>query len=364
MKRDRIDRIAANLHNNAFLEKYGIKKTVKGDLFLLNYEMCAKPNSLNKLCRGTVFRRDGTLLMLPFERFFNEHEAHCANVDWRSARIIEKIDGTMVSTWYDDVERRWRLSTKKMVDELLVEPFGGGNKVDLAKIYREFFPDYEITLNKKYWYVFELVSQYNRIVTSYQPMQHGLYMLAVRQRQTLDELMAGRVQTLTEEIGNPRVRIPAYYHLYGVDNREKIQKMFENKPVDWEGVVVVDHQHNRMKIKQSSYVRLHHVASSSISSRRNMLDLVLNGEQSEILAYFPELAASFLQLEMDLNMLKKDIMNTFGLYNHLETQKEFALAVKELPYAPFLFRLRRGEDLKYQFFMMGGKKLEKYLYDT
>jgi len=357
MKRDMLNIIRDNLHNPNFFEEAGIDRKVEGNLIFLNYDITSKPNQLNKWCRGTIFRTNGTLLMLPFTRFFNEHEIYVDNVDWRSARIIEKIDGTMMSVWHDDREKRLRLSTKRMVDELLVEQFGGGKKVDLAKVFKEFFPDYQNVLDEKYWYVFEAVSEHNRIVTKYTEGRYGRYLVCVRQRRTLDELSPERIQDIVKKIGQPKVFTPEYYDL---KDRKRIDVLFESKRSDWEGVVITDDNHKRMKIKQLSYVKLHHIMSN-ISSKRNMLDLIMNGEQNEVLAYFPDLKGAFLDLEKEMNKLKSDIATVFGMYNHLESQKEFALKVKELPYSGFLFRLRRGEDLKYQFMQMGGKKLEKYL---
>jgi len=357
MKRDHLDRIRDNIHDSYFLESKGIDKKTENDIIFLNYSIMEKPNRFNALCRGTIFRNDGTLLMLPFKRFFNEHEANAANINWQLVKIIEKIDGTMVSAWYDDSNRVWRLSTKKMIDELIVSEFGSGAQIDLAVVFKQFFPNWQNALDKKYWYVFELVSPYNRIVTRYDEDRFGLYLLMIRQKQTLDELSPIKIQDIVKGIAQPRVFTPEYYN---IRDRKKIDDLFESKLADWEGVVAIDDNHNRIKIKQVSYVRLHHIVSN-VSTKSNIINLILDGEQEEVLSYFPDLKEHFLEIEKRINKLKSDIATVFGLYNHLETQKEFALKVKDLPYSSFLFRLRRGDDLKYQFMQMGGKRLEKYL---
>ena len=37
----------------------------------------------------------------PFDKFFNVQEQYAADIDWNSARVLEKIDGSMIKLfWY------------------------------------------------------------------------------------------------------------------------------------------------------------------------------------------------------------------------------------------------------------------------
>lgn len=354
--KEKLKVISQNLHNDSFMLDYGIRATYKEDLIFLNYDLLSKPNKYNRLCRGTIFDVRGELKVLPFPRFFNQHEVHVDVIDWRHAHVLEKLDGTMLCSWFDD-EKGWRLSTKRMVDVLKVRQFDRCGTVDLAEKFKEFFPSYKYWFLKQYYYVFEIVTKDNRIVTYYPEEKHGVYLLTMRQKASLNELNSKNLRDIVRNWNEPRVMLPEYFDLKDSDS---ILRMFKGKSPDWEGVVIVDNNLHRMKIKKTSYVKLHHIASN-ISSIRNMIDLVLDGEVSEVLSYFPEMRPKFEEIEKQLNMLKSEIMTVFGMYNHLESQKEFALKVKDLPFSHFLFRLRNGDDLKYQFQQMTGKKLERFI---
>lgn len=358
--KDRLFRIGLHVENPEwFSEEYGIDFKKEKGLYFVNYSHIGRRNKYSNICRGTIFYPDGTLAVLPFTRFFNLHEAGADHIDWESGLIQEKLDGAMVVAWCDR-DGKWRLSTKRMVDELYVRMFAKLDVVDLAVKFKECFPDFRDVLDPRYWYIFEAVFPENRNVTDYSHglrNRFGMYLLAMRHSQTLNEVSPKRIYDLVRNWKQDRVLCPVFYFL---QDEKGILQMFEGWPADREGVVVVDKNFHRVKIKQKSYVRLHRIASN-ISSERNMIDLILDGESSEVLAYFPDMWPKFDELGKRLNMLKEKIATVFGQYNHLESQKEFALAVKDLPYASFLFRLRQGEDLKYQFEQMTGKKLEKYL---
>lgn len=366
---DRINRISQNLRNPSFLEEHGIEVKVEKGFTMANYGHTTRSDRYADLCRGTVFYPDGSLACLPLIRFFNLHEGSAANIDWRSALVVEKLDGSMIVAWYDQKGLTWRLSTKKMIDELPVTKFASTGKVDLAEKFRECFPRLEQYLDKQYWYVFECVFPENRIVTDYSSdsavCPFGLYLLTMRHSQALQEVSPRNIEGLVRGWKQESVFTPPLYNLIDYNNPrktpERIKEMFEGWQTDREGIVVVDSNFNRIKIKQASYVRLHHIVSN-VSTRRNIIDLVLNGESYEVLSYFPEMKSLFDEVDKRINMMKSDIMTVFGMHNSLPTQKDFALAVKDLPYAPFLFRLRKGDDLHYQFMNMGGKRLEEYLF--
>lgn len=356
----RLIRIGLHLHNSEwFSEEYGVDFKKEKGLYFVNYSHIGKRNEYSNICRGTIFYPNGTLAVLPFTRFLNLHESGADNVDWRSALFPEKLDGSMIVAWCDR-DNKWRLSTKRMVDELIVKQFNSLCTVDLAIKFKECFPDFGDVLNPKYWYIFEAVFPENRIVTDYSVglmNRFGIYLTGMRHSQTLDEISPKRIEDIVRKWKRNQVFSPL---LFDLSDEKTIMAMFEGWKSDREGLVVVDKEFHRVKIKQKSYVRLHRIISN-VSSERNMIDLILDGETSEILAYFPELKIKFDEIEKRLNMLKEDIATTFGMYNHLESQKEFAQKASNLPYSGFLFNLRKGIDLKHQFMRVGGKKLERFL---
>jgi hypothetical protein len=356
--KDKIDILSRNLHDDSFLEKCGIVASRKESFVFLNYDITSKPNKTNKFARGTVFHTDGTLAVLPFVRFFNIGEPYSDKIDWDNCYVLDKLDGTMISVWFDNKAGKWRLSTKRMVDYLPVPSFFDINKtINLADCFKNFFPSFENILDKKYWHVFEIVIPENRIVTYYKEKDYGLYLLAMRNATTFDELGFTRVEDVARMIKLPNVRTPKKHP---ISKYKHILDMFLMFRPDEEGVVVIDINSNRLKIKQKSYVKLHHI-KSNISSAKNIIDLILDGEQEEVLSYFPEMREMFDTYSRRINMLKEKIATVFGSCNHIKDQKSFASHVKNISISSFLFNLRKGESLKRQFQLMGGKKLYKYL---
>lgn len=61
-------------------------------------------------CRGLIVDK-ATLqpVCYPFNKFFNSVESHAAAIDWSTARVQQKVDGTLVNVffWRD----QWRFST-------------------------------------------------------------------------------------------------------------------------------------------------------------------------------------------------------------------------------------------------------------
>ena len=50
----------------------------------------------------------------PFDKFFNVQEQYAADIDWNSARVLEKIDGSMIKLfWYKGA---WRFATSSTCD--------------------------------------------------------------------------------------------------------------------------------------------------------------------------------------------------------------------------------------------------------
>ncbi len=50
----------------------------------------------------------------PFDKFFNVQEQYAADIDWKDARVLEKIDGSMIKLfWYKDA---WRFATSSTCD--------------------------------------------------------------------------------------------------------------------------------------------------------------------------------------------------------------------------------------------------------
>jgi hypothetical protein len=70
-------------------------------------------------------------------------------------------------------------------------------------------------------------------------------------------------------------------------------------------------------------------------------ELVAMNETSEYLAIFPEDTAVFEPVIAKYNNLKQQVFDLVDKYMQLESQKDFALAVKDYPTSGILFHARK-----------------------
>jgi hypothetical protein len=71
-----------------------------------------------------------------------------------------------------------------------------------------------------------------------------------------------------------------------------------------------------------------------------MIEIVLTNEGEEFLAYFPEWIDLYQKVKSKYELLVQEIEEVYRQHESIEVQKDFALAVKHLPYSGILFSLR------------------------
>lgn len=111
----------------------------------------------------------------------------------------------------------------------------------------------------------------------------------------------------------------------------------EPPPGSAEGFVVQDAIGKRVKFKWPSYVRLHRATNFG---PRSVLELVRLNERSEVVSYFPALSAEYDRLECSWKEFCRNTEETYRQYASIAAQKDFALAIKDLPFSSCLFSLR------------------------
>jgi hypothetical protein len=109
-----------------------------------------------------------------------------------------------------------------------------------------------------------------------------------------------------------------------------------------EGFVVCDHAFRRIKMKGKNYVALHHL-KDQLSPRR-FLEVIMSNEGEEFLAYFPEYEETYRQIKRDFQALLNTMAVVYEKHRHLESQRDFALAVKDYPFSAALFSARAGKS--------------------
>ena len=274
---------------------YSITIKRDGGYVLFSYSMIDSDFSLSivKECRGMILRED-TLkpVCVPFFKFFNVQEGNAAKIDWNSARVTEKVDGSLIKVWYDDA---WRISTNNTIfaykAELQLQTTSTKNYRDLfldgLDKQNVHFNEFFYYLDKDYTYMFEVVSPLNRVVVPYPETE--IYHIGTRNNTTLKEE--------NTDIG---IRKPNEYNLYTLDD---CLNAVADLPFSEEGYVVVDRYFNRVKIKSPAYVAAHHIKNNGVITNERILNLLLLGEQSEFLGYFPEYTEMFDEASRKLNLI-------------------------------------------------------------
>jgi len=68
-------------------------------------------------CRGLILEKDTWKVMsLAFRKFFNSAEGHASRVDYLTAWIWEKCDGSLIQLYWDWNEGKWFAGTTGMAE--------------------------------------------------------------------------------------------------------------------------------------------------------------------------------------------------------------------------------------------------------
>ena len=304
------------------------------NLVLLKYSQIESPmgEKVVQQCRGIILdeANDWAVVARPYDKFFNYGEGHAARIDWQSAQVYEKLDGSLITMyWYGG---KWHIASSGTPDAG-GEIWGSGRT--LADMFWEAWrkAGYMLpsALFMDYSFMFEFCSPYNRVVVRYDEPQivlHGI-------RRNYDGREA-RLDFIAARMDWPLAKS---FKLNSID--DILQAAKELKPLEQEGYVVVDKGFNRVKIKSPAYVALAHLKDGF--SQRRIMELVRSNEGDEFLNYFPEFRADYDMVARAYRRLTELTVEAFESIRHRESQKEFALGATQYPFSGALFALRAGK---------------------
>ena len=228
-------------------------------------------------CRGLIVDKNTYKpVALSFYKFFNVQEPYADTIDWNSAVVQEKVDGSKILVWFDIYEYSWRISTSGCLNASRANV--GDLGVNFKDLFMEVF-DIELfnRLEKHYCYTFELVSPLTKVVVPYE--KTDIYFIGVRDMRTLEEYDPAYIFTLSH------IKRPKQFPLRTLNDCLQVT---EQMGYDEEGFVVVDVNWHRVKIKSPAYVAAHHLKNNGAVSRKRILEIIEQHEQDEFLGYFPE----------------------------------------------------------------------------
>lgn len=341
------------------------EKTMNGkDYILFKYNQIDSDlsNDVVKECRGIIIRKnDLKVVCYPFNKFFNYGETNAAKIDFNTAKVQEKVDGSIMKMWYDG---EWFISTNGKIDaaeptctvgknfkELFLESLQNHfNDIDKYNSFLQLL-DNHIKEGKNYTYIFEMVHPLNRIVIQYD--KPDVRHIGTRDNDTYKELNI--------DIG---VKKPTDYHFNSIQD---VVDMAHTLSYSEEGYVVVDANWNRVKVKSPAYLAVHHLKNNNVLSAKRVMEIIMKNEQEEVLSIFPEFTEYFNVATEKFNAFKNDVLNSISEVKKLEfsTKKEFALFVLKNRLSDFFFKVYDNrytyDDLNLYLDNVGAEKIADLL---
>jgi hypothetical protein len=313
----------------------------------LNYDSLEASNDdeIAQECRGLIVRMEGNeykSIAVPFFRFFNFGQGSASistKEEILASKVYEKYDGTCGIVYYD--MGQWCVATRSAPDADIK------NQLDLT--FREIFErcltynnlnfnDFTSLLDKNNTYIFEILSPWNQIVVLHDHPK--LVLTGCRSNITLEEMDIEQIDLPVEK---------AKTHSF--DHWEGLILFLENRPAkEAEGFVILTPDFRRVKIKSGNYVAAHHLSSNVGSSKRNMLQAIINNLEDDLEPLIPKilfeelmaLKEKYIVISHEIKDAFKDCLSSTDPNN----KKEFALYVvgKYSNYKHILFGMLKHGD--------------------
>lgn len=333
-----------------YIKKNGLDKAIKTfslksreyeTKILLKYDQLVSPTIMAlpevQECRGIILELNTwKVLSLAFKKFFNSEESNAHKIDWNTARVLEKLDGSLI-TIYNHNNVWYAATTGTAEGEGEVNNKTGTTFSDLFwNTVKEKYNLDKNKLNKNYCYAFELTTPYSIVVKPHG--ESSATLLTVRNLTTLEELSFEDVTRIAFDLGVPMVKT---YDL-NAKNVGVLLRTFENMIWHDEGYVVVDDNFNRVKVKNPAYVHAHHLKSKM--GNHHIMGIIKTNEIDEFAATFPERKAELYKLKENYDSLIAKLNLVWG---ELQLKKPKNIDPSEKKkYAAAVFEICGKYDLK------------------
>ena len=242
-----------------------------------------------------------TVVCWPFRKFGNYNESYADKIDWKTARVQDKIDGSIIKMWWNTRSQKWQFSTNSTIDakDAIANSLTGKTFYDLicaADNYSELVKNQRY-LDEEYTYIFELVSPETQVVIKYPKTR--LYHIGTRDNVTGTE---SRIHCISD--------YPQEYSMKNIDECIIAANLLNDSAHDVkkEGFVVVDANWNRIKVKSPEYLALHRLSSNSNFSKERVIEILMLGTANvnDLCNDFPTFAPYFKYYDFKMEELKHD----------------------------------------------------------
>lgn len=230
--------------------------------------------------RGIILRYPSwEVACYPFDKFFNLGEGCADELDWASAVVAEKLDGSLIKVWYNAVVRRWVVSTNGTID---ADKALCGDGDGTGRCWRDLFNDAARTsgfdfgrLDRNLAYFFELCHPATTVVIAHP--RPRLVHLGARDSVTFREVPDA-------DVGVERPQ------LFPLGSGQACAAAALALGPESEGYVAMsvtpDGTVKRVKIKSPTYVAMHHLKGRAIPKAQACATVLLTNEVDELRAYY------------------------------------------------------------------------------
>lgn len=317
------------------LTEKGITVKTDENLAIFTYGMnCDFTDPIVQESRGIIIDLNTfTVVCWPFRKFGNYGESYIDEIDWTTARVQEKIDGSLIKLWFNHRINAWQWSTNGMIKANEALTMNGITSfmtlIKRAINYSQI--DYD-KLNPDKTYLFELISPDQKIVISYD--RTYLYHLGTRSNLTGEES--------EENIG---IQKPHEYPIRSLDDcLKEAQILNPDSELYYEGFVVVDAAWHRIKIKSPEYLYAHRLASYKVYTKKRILPLIRQNERAlaELLECNPDSEIYVRYYQWQYAIFKRNVQTAIakarGIYDEFNhDKKSTATVIKTDPLSSFCF---------------------------
>lgn len=311
-------------------EPYCIKVKEDSGYVLLEYNQLSSDmsNSIVQQCRGSIFYYDGSwkCVCRPFRKFFNVQQEEAAKIDWGTAKVQEKIDGSIMKVWYHN---GWHLSTNGTINAFNATC---NNTISFGELFERAagckLPIFTQNFDIDYTYIFELTTPESRLIIEY---PDGVWCLAKKHTQYEYER-----PFLKEDF--PWVVKIKFPMLYPLNTLNECLSCVEVMTKNQEGFVVVDANGNRIKIKSPEWCIAHAMFDNGHFSVKNTIGMIQNQMIDDYIAYVPQYKPYVEEVQEFIKKCIDDCAKTLEAYtSFLGDRKALAANIKGEPWADYVF---------------------------
>lgn len=251
-------------------------------------------------CRGLILDAETyEVVCYPFEKFGNLGESYVPEIDWKTASVSQKLDGSLVKAV--KLGSSLLLSTNGMLNayDAPIAKQLGCKAADFGELFEEGLAFYGLDkaklasmLQEGFTYMFELTSPFNKVVVPWHETK--LNFIGVRDNVSFSE------QKFFEHELAEVFNVPKLYPLKSFDD---CIAAAEKLGADEEGFVVCDGKFNRVKVKSPAYCAMHHMRNNGVMTFERGIEIVRENELGEVLSCFPEFAELLNGIKASIDQL-------------------------------------------------------------